>query len=126
MDGKKLEEMLSLSLAENGWRITSLTNEPGFRTDENSPVPSIMTALCEEESGEEKEPFFMSGGTYSRYLPNAFGVGTALAVKGAKPSLSIPEGHGGIHQRDEKIVLDDFFRSVSVLLRALLAIDQTL
>jgi len=123
----ELEKKLYAAYDAKGWEIVYLNNRPGFRTDPESPVPEVMQKLYKELTGTEKEPFYMAGGTYARYLKNAFAVGTrADSPEGEKPGMELPEGHGGAHQRDEAVDLAAFFRAVRLLAHAVIACSGTL
>ena len=73
---------------------------------------------------DEVHPIYMSGGTYARYLPCAFSIGTELDMGG--PRLPMPMGHGECHQSDECISIDGFMASIKMLTCMILAIDKAI
>lgn len=121
----ELEEKITRATEENGWKITELINRPGFIVDAESPVPETMKNLYREMTGTEKELFYMDGGTYARYLKNAFAVGTwADDPDRQTPRAQLPPEHGGAHQRDEAVDLAGFFQAVRLLMHAVIACDE--
>lgn len=124
---EELEENLQKGWNDQGWQITWLSNEPGYKAAEGSPVPGIMEEEYNRVTGFGAKPYLMSGGTYARHLKNAFPVGVSAACAYQElPAFRMPEGHGGAHQRDECINIDDFFRGVRILTHALLRLDAWL
>ena len=120
-----LESALKSTLSANGWSIEHMENSPGFSTDKNSKIPDIMTDIYNGITGYSKEPYRLSGGTYARHLKNAFSVGVKAPVKTAEAkALQMPVGHGGDHEKDECINLDDFFRAVRILTHMIIECDR--
>lgn len=127
MGGEQLEQLLAQAWEKEGWKIVHMNNRPGFSADKNSPVPQIMIDICREITGKELRTYRMPGGTYARYLKNAFAVGTTASIPDSTASLpEIPAGHGGAHQRDECILIDTFFQGVRVLTHAVIQCDRAL
>lgn len=123
----KLEALLHKRWQERGWKIVFLKNSPGFRVDRHSPVPELFKGIYKELSGNENSFYFMQGGSYSRYLKNAFTVGCCIIpADKERPGQFIPAGHGGAHQRDEAISIEGFFLAVRVLAHYVIACDEYL
>lgn len=121
----ELENALSKVLSENGWSSAWIENRPGFSTDKNSLIPGIMEDVYNEITGNNEKSYRLSGGTYARYLKNAFSVGVkAPCDSEPSKSLDMPAGHGGDHERDESIILDDFFRAVRILTHMIIECDN--
>ena len=122
---EELEEKLSAAYGAKGWEIIECNNRPGFRADPDGYVPGMMKKLYRELTGTEKEPFYMAGGTYARYLKNAFAVGTwADDPHRETPMTRLPAGRGSAHQRDEAVDLAGFFQAVRLLTHAVIACDK--
>ena len=121
------EERLTKLMEESGWKMTYMHNRPGFKVPKDNPMPDRFTAIYHELTGSDAKPYFMSGGTYSRALKNAFTVG-AWAPDPDSKSIppELPAGHGGAHQKDECISIDSHFQAVRVLVHYLLACDEYL
>jgi len=127
LPGSELEEKLHTAWNRVGWHIEDMVNEEGFQADEKNPVPGIMTDTYFEVTGLEAKPFRMSGGTYARHLKNAFAVGTwAGDVNRTTPVMQMPDGHGGAHQRDERIDLEGYFQALRLLTHALIRCDAAI
>lgn len=120
---KWLEKHLAEKWDELGFEITWLLNRPGFNVDESSPVPGLMKRMFKDITGREQENYRMAGGTYSRYLPNAFTTGTHVY---RAPTVELPAGHGGAHQRDEAISIEGFMEAVFYLTKVVMEIDKIL
>lgn len=121
-----LEERLCAAWRQVGWQIAYLENRAGYTADPESPVPALLKAAAEELAGKEMNFYRMRGGTYGRYLQNAFPVGTSVSHVDREPLPPMPAGHGGAHQRDEAADIEGFFLGVRVLLQDVLAVDELL
>ena len=123
----KLEALLHQRWQELGWQIVYMNNRPGVRVDRNSPVPEMFKGIYQQLSGKDTDFYFMQGGTYSRYLKNAFTVGTSIVAADRQwPGTFLPAGRGGAHQRDEAIDIEGFFLAVRVLTHYVIACDEHL
>lgn len=126
-DPEKLEKTLEQNWNALGFEMEHLHNRPGFRLEDDNPVPPVLCAIYKELTGVDEEPKLLSGGTYSRVLKNSFSVGFRAHdpdTKVEKPEL--PEGHGAAHQRDECVVADQLFQSLRVVTHYLLGCDEIL
>lgn len=65
-----------------------------------------------------------AAGTHARKLKNAVPIGTVGYYK-AKP-IDLPQGHGGVHQPDEKISIDGFFEAIKILVCIIIELDAIL
>jgi acetylornithine deacetylase/succinyl-diaminopimelate desuccinylase-like protein len=84
-----------------------------------------LLSVYREASGDEKaESFRMGGGTYARYLPNAYSIGTYASYAGTPPIL--PEGHGQVHGKDEYISIPMFKEGACILAAMLTECDAYL
>ena len=127
VDHEEIEKDLARIWEAEGWKIVYMFNRKGFNAPKDSPVPEIVVGVCKEVAGKDLKPFRMAGGTYCRYLPNAFPVGVAISGEdGVTAKLTFPAGHGGAHQRDEAADIEGFFLGVRVLLQCVLAVDGLL
>jgi len=127
VDPEQLENAVHRAWEAIGFHVTYLNNRPGFLVDPDSPVPGMMKELYCEVTGEDKQTYYMAGGTYSRYLKNSFTVGVAAPdpeSRAVRPEM--PAGHGAAHQRDEMISVDGFFQGVRVMVHYILLLDQIL
>jgi acetylornithine deacetylase/succinyl-diaminopimelate desuccinylase-like protein len=126
-DPTTLERRLHTVFDDAGWEIVYMNNRPGYLVDEASSVPGLFSDIYTAMSGSELPCYYMSGGTYARNLKNAFVVGSrASHADWPQPSLELPAGHGGAHQRDEAIDIEGFFLAVRLLAQYVLACDRLL
>ncbi len=62
------------------------------------------------------------GGTYARYLPNAYSVATFVLYV-ADP-YKAPTGHGGAHQADEHLPIDAFLAACALTADTVMALSK--
>ena len=108
-----------------GFDIMIEDHKPGFSIDQSSKIPQIFEDIYREVTGFDKKSFKLGGGTYARYIKNAFSVGTFTETKDqTKAPLKMPDGHGGAHQCDEMIDIESFFTAVRIIIHYLIAMDE--
>ncbi len=124
-DAVLLERNSAEALDKLGFDVVYKDNSPGFSIDKDSKVPGLLESIYAEITGEYHKSVLMSGGTYARKLKNAFSLGTSVILPDRKDKvLQMPEGHGGPHQRDERIDIDGFFTAVRILLHYVIESDK--
>ena len=120
-DTDEIKDKILKATAEN-WDTGFKRISKGYLIDNGSPFAKMISGVYGEMTGEtEKEPKLTSGGTYARALSNAYAIGTVdyrLAIP-----IDLPEGHGGVHQPDEKISIDGFLGALKILVCLLLELD---
>lgn len=127
MSGEKLETLLDKAWETAGWVLTYRVNDHGAKVDPDSPIPTLLTQVTCEVTGEEYQPYWIFAGTYSRHLRNSFTVGSTVHDPNSKAVLlQLPAGHGGAHQRDEVCAVDDFLLGVRLLTNCILACDRAI
>lgn len=125
MDAYLLESNSADALEGLGFEIVYKDNSPGFSIDKDSKIPETLEKIYAEIALEEKKSVLMSGGTYARKLKNAFSLGTSVILPDRKDKvLQMPDGHGGPHQRDERIDIEGFFTAVRILLHYVIESDK--
>ena len=104
------------------WDYNETRCATGYYVPEDDPLRVIIektyravSGICDAES--KKTP----AGTYAKYLKNALPIGTVGYYK-AKP-IDLPEGHGGVHQPDEKLNIDGFLEAIKILVCMIMEID---
>lgn len=108
-----------------GWNMSVEDNKPGFSIAADSKIPQLFEEIYKEVTGFDKKSFKLGGGTYARYLENAFSVGTfTTTADRTTPILQMPAGHGGAHQCDEMIDIESFFAAVRIIVHYLIAMDE--
>ncbi|MBQ3075068.1 MAG: Sapep family Mn(2+)-dependent dipeptidase [Clostridia bacterium] len=126
-DPEQLEKKLEEKWNSIGFDTVDLNNRPGYKIPDDNPIPVLLCAAYKELTGVESEPKLLSGGTYSRALKNSYSIG----FRAPDPDSTVewpelPAGHGHAHQRDEAIILDQFYQSLRVVTNFILACDQEL
>ena len=81
-----------------------------------------MLEASREVTGDDKEPFTLSGGTYAHKLPNAYVFGT----NGNLPPDDFEKGRGGAHGVDECVSIARLKRAMKIYARALLRLKEIL
>lgn len=94
-------------------------NDP-YLLDPNTEVVQTLCKIANEQTGNDKAPYTLSGGTYAHRLPNAYPYGAA----GSRKPACFPEGRGGAHGKDESVGLDRLQRAMRIYARALLALNE--
>ena len=102
--------------------MKTIRDDPPSYIDPEKTVIKALNELCQEELDPSFEPYCMGGGTYARKLPNAVAFGPGIRVQ-KKPG---PEGHGGGHQPDECVKLEELENALSIYIKALQKIEELL
>lgn len=119
-----LEKNVAESFEKLGWKTTVKNNMPGFSIDDDSLIPEILASIYNTITGFAEKPIRLGGGTYARHIENAFSVGTVTGRADRKtPFMEMPEGHGGVHQKDEKIDIEGFFDALRIIIHYIINID---
>lgn len=116
-DGKEMRQKVEKAAADAGFGVSWISQSDGFCLDPDAPEVRTVLAVCQKYSGKEETPNYMSGGTYARYLPNAFS--TATRVPYLPAAFPLPEGHGGAHSADERLPIDAFLEQCAIMADAI-------
>lgn len=113
------------TVLKDNWDLVILRDSKGYLIDESKPLPTLIKNVYNYVSNTtDKQTLKTSGGTYARMLKNAFAIGNIAYYK-AKP-ITLPDGHGGYHQSDEKMSIDGFFEGLKILVCLILEIDSAI
>jgi len=113
------------AVAADGFSVEVNYDARAFALDPEAPLALAMKrAYCEATGAEDCQGFYMSGGTYCKHLPNAYATGTCIRLNDETEVEPLPQGHGGAHQADERIVVDHFINGIAVLAQMALTLDQ--
>ena len=108
----------------NGCTLESVhISGPNYFPKEH-PVVDALTSVYNELSGSSSEPYVMGGGTYARKLQNALGFGLG-GLPREETDLFVT-GHGGAHQPDEGLHLDNFKQALLIFAMGVLEADRVL
>lgn len=123
-DSKRTEQDVIGYFTSRGWTIArgELNNRPGYmKAEDDIYVKELLRVYREFTGNSEAKTFLMSGGTYSRMVPNAYSVGGQC---GGGPGLGLPAGHGGCHQPDESVFIDGVVKAAKIHAQMLIALDR--
>jgi len=87
-----------LEKLESDWKLDSLTDSPSLYVPKDHPLVKTIVDVYKAETGEEKEPGVMGGGTYARAIPNTVSIGTGW------------EGDGKAHETDERMRIENLYK----------------
>ena len=119
---EEIVEKLTATAEAYGMEITNVGNsKPPYLLDKNTPMVQLLAKIAKDMTGDPKEPYTLSGGTYAHRLPNAYVYG----MDGNGKPADFPEGHGSAHGKDEMVSLDRLQRAMRIYARALLALNET-
>lgn len=122
VDSVEIARILSQRLEHFGFTANIMMDDPGFLLDESGEPLKIVLDACRQIGGvPEAQPFKMSGGTYARYLKNAYALSHSIPT-GKKPT-DLPAGHGGAHQSDEYLVVNGLLGGIAVIASIIVQLD---
>ncbi|MEA4812304.1 MAG: Sapep family Mn(2+)-dependent dipeptidase [Anaerolineaceae bacterium] len=119
--GDDIIKSLKKTYADLGLPLRVIEVDEALPKNSKHPLIKELTRIANEEMGAQLEPYTMGGLTYARKLPNAYGFG--LERVGSLPDF-LDDGHGGVHQPDECIHIDEYLHGIKILIRALQWIDD--
>ena len=123
LDSAECENRLRAALADLGFTMEIKEHKHGFQRDPDAPELQILLDICRTLFDRpEAKPIRMGGGTYARWLKNAWSID---AAPGSGPE-GLPKGHGGVHQSDEALRIDTFLKGAETLALALARLDAHL
>lgn len=125
-DGKFIIDEINRVLTSKSWSMTELENRAGFNNDAEKEVVNALLSAYQTASGDNgAKPHYSAGATYAAHLKNAFSVGTCAPYK-FKVSETLPQGHGGIHQKDEMLHVEGFLEGIKILVLMILNADKAI
>ena len=126
-NGDRLEKNVTEKADE--WDYDTFVEEKtyGYALDVNGPIIQTINKVYQEFSGHtDRQILIGKGGTYAGTLPNAFATGCIYRENWGETPDFLPAGHGGAHQPDEFIVIDDYIKGIKLLATMILAVDEIL
>ena len=107
------------------WKVVESSFLPGYIIDEEMKAAVILREVYSSLSGiscvSGKK---IAGGTYSKFLKNAFSIGTVMPHPELKHGFK--EGHGDVHAPDETMSEKGFLEAIKTLVVMILEIDKIL
>lgn len=121
---EEIGRRIRLSAQKYGFSHAEITEEKACYVADlpESTLAAFMKA-CREVSDPHCTPYYSAGGTYARYLPG--GLSCSMLDSYGLPCVeeSLPVGHGGAHQPDERIFLPALFKGMATMAAVLLSLD---
>lgn len=117
-----IKETLRQSALSYGWTTDWMEDDAPCVIDPDSRTVKELTQICCQVIGTEMEAYSMGGGTYARKLPNAIAFGPG--IRGQKKPC--PPGHGGGHQPDECVKVENLLNGTEIYIRSLMCLDEIL
>lgn len=121
-DREWIQKTLRQSAGAYGWETDWMEDDGPCVIDPESRTVKELTRICCQVTGIEMEAYSMGGGTYARRLPNAIAFGPG--IRGQKKPC--PPGHGGGHQPDECVKVENLLNGTEIYIRSLLRLDEIL
>lgn len=126
-NGDRLEENVRKKAGEWDYDVNVVEKTYGYHLDVNGPVIRTIKKVYQDFSGNmEKEILIGKGGTYAGALPRAFATGCVYSENWGERPDYLPEGHGGAHQPDEFLNIDNYMKGIKLLAAMVLAVDEIL
>ena len=114
-----------LRQASTNWDYYEIRCSDGYHTPEDMPLRKLIEKTYAALSGvTDAKSTLTAGGTHARKLRNAISIGTVAYYKA--PPIVLPEGHGGVHQPDEKMSVDGFLEAIKILVCMIMELDASL
>ncbi|MBX3119622.1 MAG: Sapep family Mn(2+)-dependent dipeptidase [Fimbriimonadaceae bacterium] len=82
----------------HGFKVTEFVDSASLYFPVDSPLVKAICEVYKLETGEDRRPGVMGGGTYARMLPNTISIGTGW------------EGDGKAHETDERLKVEHLYK----------------
>ncbi len=124
-DGNEICRRLTQAGESAGCTVNVDRLDPAHYFPRNHPAVDILTDVYRQITGDERAPFVLPGGTYSRKLHRSisFGMGFSGEEHPDKKGF-FRKGHGGAHGPDECTVIAELLVSIEIYAEGLMAIDH--
>ncbi len=121
VDGDKMIDTIISRAKENGMSVEILkSGTPSFISADDPYIQRCLKAYRDFSGDRGARAIINAGGTYSKLLPKAAEIGTCY---GKRDLLSLPDGHGSLHQPDEYISIDGLLKAIELTLYMLIECD---
>lgn len=90
--------MRSCEASPGDYRLTLFDDSPPLYFPLEHPLVATICDVYREETGDDRTPGVLGGGTYARAVPNTVSVGTGW------------EGDGRAHETDERLKIEHLYR----------------
>lgn len=87
-----------LGEVDSGYELVEFSDSPPLYFPLDHPMVKVIRSVYLEETGEDREPGVMGGGTYARAIPNTVSIGTGW------------DGDGKAHETDERLKVEHLYK----------------
>ena len=106
-----------------GYDFELIHDSPGYAVPKDNKILRLLMKAYSECTGFPDDVCCVNGGgTYAKYLKNAFTMG---ASTDRQAPFTLPAGHGLCHQPDENVPIDGVAEASSILAYMLLKLDES-
>lgn len=119
--GELVKEGLEKTFAPAGWQLTVTGDSAPMYLPADDPKVRELSRVYAEVTGKDATPYVMGGGTYARHIQNAVGFGMESRI-----DAGLPAGHGGVHEPDEAVKIDDLVEAIKIYVLSILEVDRIL
>lgn len=121
---QEMTEKFKAASEKEGVVFLDIDIEAPFYLAKDDPKVKILMDAYKEVTGDEKEPYSMGGGTYSRVIPNAITFGPGLG--GIPRPEFLPDGHGSCHGPDEVLYVESWLKSFKIYVLSVMKLGGAL
>ena len=107
--GNDVQNKLESGLTKAGFVIASVKDTAPLYVPEDDPLVKSLLEVYRNETGDQRRPMTIGGGTYARVMK-----------KGVAFGPEFPGNNSGAHQADESWAIADLIRAVKIYAKALL------
>ncbi len=97
---------------EGAYELIEFTDSPPLYFPLDHPMVRVISEVYKEESGEDRAPGVMGGGTYARAVPNTVSIGTGW------------DGDGKAHENDERLKIEHLYKMSRIYVHILYELAQ--
>lgn len=119
--GQQVLERLRKAEGMELFEIVSERNTEPYYREPSSPFVRLLQAAYQRETGMDRQPYVMGGGTYAARLSHAVGFGTGFDRDFSE--LGLRPGDGNCHAANEAERIDNLEKAMMIYLEAILAVD---
>lgn len=123
-NGAEHIKALEKYFTSKGMKIIKHSDNAPCYLPADDPRIQTLVKIYEDLTGKDGTPYTMGGGTYSRYMKNAIGFGLESCSMEQNPDF--PDGHGGIHQPDEALNIEEFMQAIRIYIHTVYELDKIL
>lgn len=120
--GSRCVDIMKTYFAASGWSVTNHHDSLPAYLPKDDPKVRTLCDIYADITGKDSTPYVMGGGTYSRHLKNAIGFG----MENPGEETPFAPGHGGVHQPDEAIKIQDLLDAIKIYVISMIEIDKIL